>query len=678
MQYRFLNRPRSIGGMELKNRTVMTSMTMMYCEEGPDGGYVNDQLLNFYVERAKGGVALIIAGGVATDRYVGYERMMRLDDDRYIPGMKRLAEGVHAQGAKLCLQFLQTGRYGNTGAVYGDSDTLSASAVPSSFSPDVPREMTQEEIRTVIENAAAAAGRVRAAGVDAIEICANSGYMIAQFLSGVTNKRTDAYGGSFENRCRFGLEMIRAVREAVGADYPLILRVAGNQFMPGGYGLDESVEFCRLAVKEGIDAVDVTGGWHETLIPQLPADVPRGGFVYLAQNIKKAVNVPVISSNRHNDPREAEAVLACGQADFIGLCRTLVADPAWPQKVFAGKEKEIRKCLACNQGCFANVFSHKPCKCLFNSYVGREEEERSIRPAETKKEILVVGAGAAGCEFAWRAASRGHQVVVWEKGDRIGGTVNVAAAPPAKSEFHNITEFYGAMLEKYGVEVVLNREADAEAVKEAGFDEVVIATGAVAKRIPVEVPQGIPVFTAEEILRQEQMAGKDVLIIGGGSVGCETADYLAHEGALSPEKLYFLLIQQAESPDFLAGMLTGSARNITIVDIAKIGANYDFGCAWPIMKDMKRLGVKTYAKAKLLGIDEKGYRIEAFDRKKKETFIACAPVDTVVLAVGYAPDEHLAKELEAAGVSVHNIGDSRKPGKVMDAIYEADNLAAVI
>lgn len=232
MQYRFLNSPLGIGSLDLKNRTVMTSMTMMYCEEGPDGGYVNDQLLNFYVERAKGGVALIIAGGVATDRYVGYGKMMRLDDDRYLPGMKRLAEGVHAQGAKLCLQFLQTGRYGNAGAVYGDSDTLCASAVPSSFSPDVPREMTQEEIRTVIENAAGAAGRARAAGADAIELCANSGYMIAQFLSGVTNKRTDAYGGSFENRCRFGLEMIRAVREAVGADYPLILRVAGNHFIP--------------------------------------------------------------------------------------------------------------------------------------------------------------------------------------------------------------------------------------------------------------------------------------------------------------------------------------------------------------------------------------------------------------------------------------------------------------
>lgn len=678
MDYKYLNSPLNIGTMQVKNRTVMTSITMMYCEEGPDGGYVNDKLLNFYLERAKGGVGLLIAGGVATDNYVGYENMMRLNDDSYIDGIKRLADGVHRNGSKLCLQFLQTGRYGNTKAVFGDVNTLSASAVPTTFSPDVPREMTKTEIDMAITHAAEAAIRAKRADVDAIEICANSGYMISQFLSEVTNKRSDEYGGSFENRCRFGMEMIQAVRNAVGDDYPLILRVAGNQYMPGGYDLEETIEFCKLAVDAGINAIDVTGGWHETIIPQLPADVPNGAFVYLAESIKESVSVPVISSNRHNDPKEEEAVLACGQADFIGLCRTLLADPYWPNKTFEGKEHEIRKCLACNQGCFANVFNHKPCKCLFNSYVGREAEEFAIEPSKTPKNILVVGAGVAGCEFAYRAASRGHKVTIWEQTDKIGGMVNVAAIPPAKSEFHNITSYLRAMLQKYSVSVVYNKKATVDEIVHADFDEVVIAAGSTAKRIPVSVPDGISVYTAEEILKQEKIAGKNVLVIGGGSVGCETANYMAHEAAISPEKLYFLLTQQAEAPEFLAKMLTGNARNITIVDIARIGANYDFGCAWPIMKDMKRLGVKMYSKAKLLGIDEEGYHIEAFNKKTKETYVANAPVDTVVLAVGYAPKQDLVKGLEDAGKKVHNIGDSCKVGKVMDAIYVADNLAASI
>lgn len=678
MEYRYLNSPLNIGTMCIKNRTVMTSITMMYCEEGPDGGYVNDKLLNFYLERAKGGVGLLIAGGVATDNYVGYENMMRLNDDRYIDGIKKLADGVHQNGSKLCLQFLQTGRYGNTKAVFGDVNTLSASSVPTTFSPDIPREMTKEEIHMVISHAADAAIRAKKANVDAIELCANSGYMISQFLSEVTNKRTDEYGGSFENRCRFGMEMIETVRNVVGNDYPLILRVAGNQYMPGGYGLDETIAFCKLAVSAGINAIDVTGGWHETIIPQLPADVPNGAFVYLAEAIKKAVSVPVISSNRHNDPKEAEVLLACGQADFIGLCRTLVADPYWPEKAFTGKEHEIRKCLACNQGCFANVFNHKPCKCLFNSYVGREAEELAIELSKAPKKILVVGAGVAGCEFAFRAASRGHKVTIWEQSEKIGGMINVAAVPPAKSEFHNITSYLLAMLQKYDVPVVYNKKATKEEIVHAAFDEVIIATGSTAKRIPISIPDGIPVYTAEEILKQEKIAGKDVLVIGGGSVGCETADYMAREAAISPEKLYFLLTQQAESPEFLANMLSGSSRNITIVDIASIGSNYDFGCGWPIMKDMRRLGVKMYPKAKLLGIDKEGYHIEAFNKKTRETYMASAPVDTVILAVGYSSNQELMQELENSGIKVHNIGDSCKVGKVIDAIYMADNLAAII
>lgn len=678
MNYKYLGAPINIGKLQLKNRTVMLPITLQYGEGGPDGGYVNDTLKNFYFRRAEGGAAMIIAGGVATDNYCGYDNMIRLGDDKYIPGMKELADGIHERGSRLCLQFLQTGRYGKKAAVYGDTDTLSASAIPSGFSGETPRAMTIEEIKMVIGNAAKAAVRAKTAGVDVIEICANSGYMISQFLSEVTNKRTDEYGGSLDNRLRFGCEMIAALREAVGPDYPLILRVAGNQFMKDGYETDETIEFCKRAEKLGVNCIDVTGGWHETNIPQLPGDVPRGGFTYLAEAIKKNVSIPVISSNRHNDPNECETVIATGQADIVGLCRTLVADPDWPNKALFGNPSEIRKCLACNQGCFANVFAYKPCKCLFNSYVGREEVEKAIKPADDPKKLLVVGAGPAGCEFAYRAASRGHKVTIWEKGSEIGGTANIAAIPPAKGEFYNIKEFYEAILKKYGVEVVFNKKATADDIKAAGFDEVITATGCTAKSIPVEVPDGVDIIYAQEILKKEKFAGKNVLVIGGGSVGCETADYLAQEASLGKDKLFFLLSQQAAKPEEIMKMMTTSSRNITVFDIAKIGANYDYGCGWPIMKDLHRLGVKMYGKSKLHGIDKDGAHIETLNRKTKETYMVTAPVDTVVLAVGYTPDDSLADELKAAGITVHNIGDSKEVRKVMDAILEADDLAAEI
>lgn len=678
MNYRFLSKPVKIGTMELKNSIVMTAISLMYAEAGPEGGYVNDQFRNFYFERAQGGVSMIIVGGVATDNHVGYPHMLRLDEDRYLPGFTELAEGIHKRGAKMCVQLLQTGRYGMKAAVYGDDSTISASAVPTSFSPDVPREMTTDEIHEVIEKAAKAAIRAKKAGADAVEICANSGYLISQFLSPFTNHRTDEYGGDFDHRCRFGLEMIQAIRQAVGEDYPVILRVAGNEYIRGGNGLAESIAFCQKAEKAGVNAIDVTGGWHETIIPQLPADVPEGMFVYLAEAIKASVSIPVISSNRHNNPREAESVLASGQADIIGECRTLIADPQWPNKVLSGRENEIRRCLACNQGCFANVFAHKPCKCLFNSYVGRDEKEHEIQPAETKKKILVIGAGPGGCEFAFRAAARGHQVTIWEKDDRICSKIEVAAAPPAKYEFHNIPAFYSAMLKKYGVNVVLNKNAKADEIAQAGFDEVVTASGSTAKRIKLDGAENIPTFTAEEILSGKEMAGRNVLVVGGGSVGCEAADYMAHEAALSPEKLYFMVTQGTDKPEEIMTMANRCSRRIVITDIARIGANYDFGCGWPIMKDMKRLGVKMYAKSKILEIKDGMVRLETFNKKTKTTEEKTYPVDTIVLAVGYAPADGLFKELSDKGVSVHNLGDSAKIGKIMDAIREADDLASQI
>ncbi len=668
MNFKRLFQPITLNQMTLKNRLVMTAMHLLYTEDGS----VNQRTKDFYLARARGGVGMIIAGGAAADPYIGYSHMLRMDQDRFIPGWKDLADAVHACDCKLCLQFLTPGRYGRAAFVEGDDNVLSASDVYAKMTGSTPRPMTKEDIRLIQERYAQAALRCKQAGIDAVEITAGSGYLICQFLSPVTNKRTDEYGGSFDNRCRFGVELIQAVRDAVGPDYPVLVRVAGNDFVAGGCTNEDCVAFCKKLEQVGVDMLDVTGGWHETAIPQLPGDVPRGGYVYLAQAVKDAVSIPVLSANRHNDPVEAETVLALEQCDLVGLCRTLVADPDWPNKAAAGALKEIRRCVACNQGCLAHVFNNEPMECLVNGFAGREALLKEDKVA-VPKQLLVIGGGPAGCEFAYRAAARGHNVTLWEKSAAIGGQLDLVAAPPAKEEFRNLPVFYQAMLEKYGVHVELEREATAEAVEQGGFDAVILATGSTPKEM--QLPGSIPVCTAADILRKKEIAGRNVVILGGGTVGCETAAYLAQEGALSPEKLYFMETQQSESPEKISQLLNHSRRNITLVARGKIGANFDFGCAWPLMKDLRRLGVRQLPRTQLVTVTDREVVVAITDRKTGEVKEERLPCDTIVTAVGSVSDDALYQALKDGPIPVYCIGDAREVGKITGAIRQAGDLA---
>ncbi len=671
MKLQKLFEPITLNKMTLKNRLVMTAMHLLYT----DDGHVSERAKAFYLARAKGGVGMIIAGGAAADPYIGYSNMLRMDQDRFIPGWKELVDAVHAYDCKLCLQFLTPGRYGRAENVEGDTDVLSASDVYAKMTGSTPRPMTVEDIQRIQKNYAEAALRCKRAGIDGVEITAGSGYLICQFLSPVTNKREDAYGGSFENRCRFGVELVQAVRDAVGPDYPVMVRVAGNDFVSGGCTNEDCVAFCKKLEQFGVDLLDVTGGWHETAIPQLPGDVPRGGFTYLAQAVKDAVSVPVLSANRHNDPVEAETILALEQCDMVGVCRTLVADPDWPNKAAAGAFDEIRRCVACNQGCLAHVFNNEPLECLVNGFAGRESLQKNEK-ADVGKKLLVVGGGPAGCEFAYRAAERGHEVTLWEKSSVIGGQLDLVAAPPAKGEFANLTAFYQAMLKKYSVHVKLEQDATAEAIANGGFDEVILATGSTPKNLAV--PGNIPVYTATDILRKKVIAGRNVVVLGGGTVGCETAAYLAHEGALSPEKLYFMITQQAESEAVITALLNRSRRNVALVARTKIGADFDFGCAWPLLKDLRRLGVKQYQYTNLVDVAENEVIVAVTDRKTGTITEKRLPCDTIVAAVGSVPNDKLFQELKEIGIPVYQIGDANKVGKITGAIRQADDLAMQI
>ncbi|MDR1131510.1 MAG: FAD-dependent oxidoreductase [Oscillospiraceae bacterium] len=684
MKYQRLFSPIRIGGLELKNRVVMSAVHLMYNMDG----YANARFSEFYWRRAEGGAALVFVGGCRFDEYGGSPGMMSLQTDDFIPGYRKFTDGMHLRGAKAGVQLYHAGAYAHSIANEG-REALAPSAVLSKFTKEMPKEMTRDEIKTVIAKWAEAAARAKRAGFDVVEISASAGYLISQFLSPKTNLRTDEYGGSWENRVRFPLEVVAAVRGAVGPDYPVCVRIAGNDFVPGSNTNAEAVLFAQRLEKAGIQLINVTGGWHETVIPQLTGELPRGGFTYLAAAVRDAVDIPVAASNRINDPALAERVLAAGEADLVSLARPLIADPDWPGKAEKGEDRLIRRCVACNQGCLAKTFFAEPVECLVNGFAGREAELKPRRAKEPKA-ILVLGAGPAGCEFAVQAAAAGHDVTVWEKAGVIGGQLLLAAASRAKREFLNLVPYYSAMFEKLGVTLSLSKNASPGEIVASGFDIVVTATGSTPKSIALPEGADMPVCSALDIFSGRVTAGRDVVILGGGAVGCECAGFLAEEAALSPDALYFMLSQRSETPEKALTLLDRTRRSITIVDVAKIGTGFEPGTAWPLMKALTRFGVKQYPFAAVLGATASSVEIEAPEPKTREQrararetgaaepkkrIRARIPCDTLIVASGALPDDRLYRALRDDCPEIYNIGDSCRPGKISDAVAQAIALA---
>lgn len=664
--------PITINGLELKNRIVMTAIHTLYSHDG----HANDRFNQFYWKRAEGGVGLIIVGGCKFDDYGAAKGMMSLESDDYIPGWKAFTDGIHQRGGKVAVQLYHAGRYASSRDT--GKKPLAPSEVYASFSRETPKAMDKNEIKMVIEKWAAGALRAKKSGFDAVEIVGSAGYLISQFLSPLTNLRDDEYGGSWDNRCRFALEVVAAIREAVGEDYPIIMRIAGNDFVPGSNTNEEAVDFAKKLEVAGVDIISVTGGWHETKVPQLPGDVPRGNFTYLAAAVKKAVSIPVLASNRINDPALAEEMLALERCDLVGSARAMIADPNWCNKAKAGNLSEIRKCVACNQGCLAKTFFGQPVECLVNGYAGREYLYKDSKPNKLKN-ILVVGAGPAGCEFAIKTAELGHKVTLWEKESKIGGQLPLVAAPFNKDEFNNLIKYYNTMLRKNNIKLELEKEATLDEIINSEFDEVVIATGAVTKTIPLPVKSNnIKIVAANDVLTGNIIPGKNVVIIGGGSVGCETALTLARRGSITPEQLYFHMSLKSESIDKIEEMLNSTDRNITIVEVAKtIGMGFDKGTGWPILNELKRLGVKSYTLSRTIEINENSVIIEKTNKDESIEKVEI-PYDTIILAVGSLPNNKLYESLKGKMSNIHNIGDSNNVGKIIDAIRDADKLALEI
>ena len=659
MDFPHLFSPIKINRMTLKNRIVMTAMHLGYTPEGD----VTDRLVNFYAARAKGGVALITVGGCAIDEQGSMLSMIGIHEDRFIPGLQRLTGAVKGEGGKIAAQLYQAGRYAHSSMI-GGRKSVSASAVRSRLTGETPRPLELEEISGIQDKFTEAALRAREAGFDAVEILGSAGYLISQFLSPLTNLREDRYGGSPENRMRFGIEVVEKVRKAMGEDFPILMRLAGNDFMDGGNTNLESRMFASELEKAGVDLFNVTGGWHETSIPQLTMFVPRRCFVYLAQGIKSEVSVPVLASNRINDPSLGDEIIRNGQANMVTMARALLADPDLPDKAREGRAEQIYHCVACNQGCFDHIFQLKPATCLVNPRAGLEGEIEVGRSARGKR-VLVVGGGPAGMKAACTAAERGHEVTLVEANDRLGGQLLLNRHIPGREEMTTAAIDLINNLKALEVEVILNKRADDQLIRAMAPEVLVLAAG--ARPVIPDIPGTghSNVHQAWDVLSGEPVDGEGLVIIGGNAVGLETALYLASQGTLSPDVLHFLVANRAETWETMEKLVNEGLWKVTVLEMRK-RAGQDIGSStrWTVMTEMKRLGVRIITGARATEIKTDGVTFE------KEGHTDFLRADSVVIAAGSRSEKVLSNDLRSLAPEVYTIGDAAEPRNALEAIKE--------
>ncbi|SHF93053.1 2,4-dienoyl-CoA reductase [Caldanaerobius fijiensis DSM 17918] len=633
--------PIQIGTMKLRNRIVMPPMVTNYAA---DDGAVTERFKAYHETRAKGGVGLIIVEAT----YVhpsgkGFKNELGIYKDELISGLKELTETVHRHGAKIAVQLYHGGRQ-TTSKVTGMS-IVAPSAIPCPVKQEMPKELSVDEIKELVEAFGQAARRAKEAGFDAVEIHGAHGYLLNEFLSPYSNKRTDEYGGTFENRMRFPLEVVKRVREEVGTDFPVIYRMSAEEYVTGGLTIEDTKIFAQKLVEARIDALHISGGVYESaaMIIQ-PAAIPQGCFVENAAAIKKAINskVPVIVVGRIKDPVMAEQIIREGKADLVSMGRALLADPELPKKISEGKVQEIRKCIGCNQGCIDRLFQDIDITCMINPLTGHETEIDLQTPAKNKKKVLVIGGGPGGLEAARVAALRGHEVILCEKQGELGGQLRIAAVPPHKEEINDLTNYLISQVEKSGVRIIKGKEADTKMIREIKADAVIVATG--SEPIIPEIP-GIDqknVVTAHDVLSGSASVGEKVVVVGGGLVGCETAEFLADQGK------QVTLIEMLDDIAVDVGSLT---RGL-------------------LLNRMVEKKITMLTKSKVREILTNGVIIEKEDRTEEITGI-----DTVVIAVGSRPKNELLKSIEGEGIPVYAIGDCIKARKIIDAVHEAFRIA---
>lgn len=673
-KYSHLLSPLDLGHVTLKNRVLMGSMHTGL-EETKDW----DRVAEFYATRARGGVGLMVTGGMAPNPEGGvFPGAAGLYTEQDIANHRHVTDRVHDAGGRIAMQILHAGRY-----AYGPN-CVGPSPIKSPISPFPPKELDEDGIEKQIADIVTAATRAREAGYDGVEIMGSEGYFLNQFLVTHTNKRTDRWGGAYENRMRLPVEVVRRVRTAVGADFIVIYRLSMIDLIPDGSTFDEVVDLAQAVEQAGASIINTGIGWHEARIPTIATSVPRAAFAWVTKKLMGKVGIPVITSNRINTPAVAEQVLSDGCADMVSMARPFLADPDFVKKAADDRASTIAPCIACNQACLDHTFSGKISTCLVNPRACYETE-LTVTPTNRPKSIGIVGAGPAGLAAAITAAERGHTVTLFDQADRIGGQLNMAREIPGKEEFHGLVAWFETMVTELGITLKLNQTAAADDL--TGFDDVIVATGVIPREPGIPGQDGPNVLSYIDVLRHKAPVGKRAAIIGAGGIGFDVAEYLVQDGDSptenlsewkeewgvgdpaetrgglasegpkpeAPARLITLLQRKAERPGKRLGKTTGWIHRATLR-----------------MKDVQMLSGVNYER-----IDAEGLHISHGEARENPTLIEA---DTIVLCAGQLSERGLADALEAKGITAHIIGGADVAAELdaKRAIDQGTRLAATL
>ncbi|GGC89750.1 NADPH-dependent 2,4-dienoyl-CoA reductase [Vreelandella lutescens] len=665
--YPHLFRPLTVGHLTLPNRVLMGSMHTNL-EEAPNGF---ERLAAFYAERARAGVSLIVTGGIAPNAEGAvFQGANALTEASQVAEHRHVVDAVHAEGGHLCMQILHAGRYAYS------PELVAPSALQAPINPFTPRALSSEEVEQQIADYVRCATLAQQAGYDGVEVMGSEGYLINQFICRRTNQRDDEWGGDFERRMRFPVEIVKRIRQAVGERFLLIFRLSMIDLVEEGSSWEEVVQLGQAIEAAGANVINTGIGWHEARVPTIVTSVPRAAFTEVTRRIRAALSIPLITTNRINMPEVAERVLAEGHADMVSMARPFLADPEWVRKAEAGLSDEINTCIACNQACLDHTFMGKLTSCLVNPRACHETEITLV-PAQTPKRVAVVGGGPAGLATAVAAASRGHAVVLFERRSELGGQFNYARKIPGKEEFNETLRYFRVMLEKHAVDVRLNTEASVDAL--ADFDEIVIATGVMPRELALPGADHPSVLSYADAIEQPERVGKRVAVIGAGGIGFDVSELLSHEGHPAMDVAAWcdewgVDLAVGERGGLKAPLPPRSPRSIVMLQrkSSKPGKNLGKTTGWVHRASLKQRGVETLTGCEYVRIDDAGLHIR---REGQEQVIE---VDTIVVCAGQESVRDLIAPLSQARGRVHVIGGADEAAELdaKRAIDQGTRLAA--